>query len=120
MSAEDRYKLLSILNKMVWDFQRIPSGKLSNPDDKAAFQAKLYEKINPDTNKAIISATHHPNCAMDDIRTLVNSLPIMFLIRNDIDKYIMTFEDTCGGCERLLSSTVPIFYTCHTTCFLTV
>ena len=28
---------------------------------------------------------------------------------NEIDKYIMTFEDISGGCERLFSSTVALF-----------
>ena len=38
----------------------------------------------------------------------------IFLIRNEIDKDIMTFEDTCGGCELLFYSPVTVFYTHHT------
>ena len=82
---------------MVWDFQKIISGQFTNPDDEAAFQANIYKKIDPKTAKVIISATHHPNSAMYDIITLANSLPIMFLRSNEIDKYIMTFEYTCRG-----------------------
>ena len=32
----------------------------------------------------------------------------------------MTFADSCGGCERLFSSPVPVFYTRHTARFLSV
>ena len=85
-----------------------------------AFQDEIYKNINPDTSKEIIAEINSHNRAMHKISTSANRLPINFLRGNDINKYIMTFEDTCRGCERLLSSTVPVFYTCHTTCFLTV
>ena len=120
VSAEERDEALSRLAKMVWAFQRSLARQLSNPDDEAAFQAELYEKIDPETAKAIIAATHRPNRAMHEISTSVNRLPIHFLRRNEIDKDIMTFEDTCGGCERLFSSPVPVFYTRHTARFLSV
>ena len=93
---------------------------MSNPDDKAAFQDKLYENIYPDTAKIIIAATRHPYRAMHYIITLVSRLPIYFLRRGDIDKDIMKVEYTCGGCERLFSSPVPVFYTCYTSRLLTV
>ena len=72
---------------------------MSKLDDKAAFQDKLYENIEPNTSNAIIAATHRPNRAMHDIITSFNSLPIIVLIMNDTDDYIITFKDTCGGCE---------------------
>ena len=94
--------------------------KLYNLDNEVKFQAELYKKIDPETTKAIISATHHSNRAMHKISTSANNLPIQFFKRNDIDKYIMTFEDTCVGYEHIFSSPINIFYTCHTARFLTV
>ena len=37
-----------------------------------------------------------------------------------IDKDIMNFEYTCGGCDRLFSNPVPVFYTHRTDHFLRV
>ena len=92
---------------------------MSNPDDKAAFQDKIYEKIDPETAKAIIAATHHPNRAMHKISISVNHLPIHFFINNEIYKDIMTFEDTFIGCDRLFYSPVTLIYTRHNSHFLT-
>ena len=41
--------------------------QFSNPDNKAAFQAELYENIDPETAKAVIAATRCPNCDMHKI-----------------------------------------------------
>ena len=120
VSSEERDETLILLVNMVWAFQRSISRQLSSPDDKAEFQAKLYKKTDPETAKSIISATHCPNHAMQKIRTSVNSPTIHFLIRNDIDKDIMTFEDIYGGCEHLFSSPVPTLYNRYTDRLLTV
>ena len=117
---ENIVEVLRWLVNMVWIFQRSLDRKFSNLYDKAAFQSKLCENIHPDTTKAIISETHRPNSDIHDIRNSVNHLTIHFLIRNDIDKYIMKFEDTCGVCGRLSSSLFSVSRTHHTTCFLAV
>ena len=105
---------------MVWKFQRSLSGNFSKPDEEVEVQAEPYKKIYPETSKVIIAANYRPNHAMHKISASINCLPIHILIRNDIDKGIMTFEDTCGGCKRLFTSPVTVFYTCHTSRFLTV
>ena len=38
--------------------------------------------------------------------------------QNEINKNLSIFEDTLGGCERLLTSPVPLFYSRHTARFL--
>ena len=111
---------LSWLAKMAWYFQRNLARKLSNPDNEASFQANLYKNMNPKTAKDIIAATHHPNSAMHKISTSIENLPIHILGRNNIDKDTIPLENTCGGCERIFSSTVSIFYTCNNTRFLMV
>ena len=112
--------MLSQLVNMVWDFQRIIARQQSNPDNEAAFQADPYKKIDPETAKEIIASTHRTNRSMHKIITPVNSLPIIVLRRNEIDKDIMTFEDTCVGCKRIFYSPVTVFYSCHTARFLMV
>ena len=41
-----------------------------------------------------------------------------FVRKNSINNNVSIFEDTLGGCERLLSSPVPLFYSRHTARFL--
>ncbi|KAL7449520.1 hypothetical protein ACHAWC_001580 [Mediolabrus comicus] len=43
-----------------------------------------------------------------------------FMRKNEINKNLSIFEDTLGGCERLLSSPVPLFYSRHTARFISV
>ena len=74
----ERDESLSLLANMVWIFQKIVSGQLSNLYNVSAFQADLYENIDPKNSRAIIAATHHPNCAMHKISISVNRLPMHF------------------------------------------
>ena len=76
MKYEDRDEAFSQLIKMVWAFQRSLARQWSNPDNKTVFKAELYEKIDPNTNKAIITETRQPNGAMHNIVTSSNRLPI--------------------------------------------
>ena len=73
---------------MVWAFCGNLTVKLSNPDGKVVFQAKIYNKIDPDTADSIITATHLSNCDMQNISTSVNIMTIHCFRRNDIDIYI--------------------------------
>ena len=78
MSDEERDKAFSLLAKMVWVFQRIISGQFSNLDNEAAFQADLYENIDPKNSKASIAETHYPNFSMHKISISVNCLSMHF------------------------------------------
>ena len=75
VSAENMDEALIILSKVVCAFYMILAEQLSNLGEEAEFQAKLYKNIDLDTAKAIIAATHRPNCEMHKITTLVNRLP---------------------------------------------
>ena len=78
MRSEERDELLSRLVKILSDFHSSLARQLSNPDNKATFQAELYENIDPETAKAIIAANYHPNCDIHEISTSVNCLTIFF------------------------------------------
>ena len=58
------------------------------------FQAELYENIDPEAARAIISVTRCLNRAMHEFRKSANILLTHISISNYIDKDIMTFEDT--------------------------
>jgi hypothetical protein len=60
-----------------------------------------------------------PNCALlYDLSVAIDRLPMHFMSKNEINNNLSFFEDTLGGCERLLSSPMPLFYTRHTARFL--
>ena len=67
---------------MVWDFQRIIAGKISNLEDEAAFQADLYKNIDPRTAREIIAVTNHTNRDMQKISIPIN-LPNINILRSN-------------------------------------
>jgi predicted membrane chloride channel (bestrophin family) len=92
---------------------------LSPPDeDEPEFQRELRARLSPTQAEAIIAAAHRPNRALYDLSVAIDRLPMHFMRKNEINKNLSIFEDTLGGCERLLSSPVPLFYTRHTARFL--
>jgi predicted membrane chloride channel (bestrophin family) len=102
-----------------WAFVRSMKRHLSPPsEDEEAFVEELYARMAPEQAEAIISAAHRPNRALYDLSVVIDKLPMHFMRKNEINKNLSIFEDTLGGCERLLSSPVPLFYTRHTARFL--
>ena len=64
---------------MLWAFWGSLAGQFSNPYGKVAFQSKIYNKIDPNTDKYIITSTHCFNRDMHNISTSVNIMTIHFL-----------------------------------------
>ena len=112
---------LQRLNLCIWSFVRSMKRHLSpESEDEINFQAELYHKL-PTKEQAsqIIQAQHRPNRALQDLSMAIENLPIHFLRKTLLHESVKKFEDNLGGCERLLSSPVPIFYNRHTTRLLT-
>mmetsp|Transcript_2474 Transcript_2474/g.3468 ORF Transcript_2474/g.3468 Transcript_2474/m.3468 type:complete len:437 (+) Transcript_2474:186-1496(+) len=104
-----------------WAFVRSMKRHLSPPaEDEEDFKAELYERLPADQAEKIIAATHRPNRALHDLSCAIDRLPMHFMRKNQINDAVTIFEDTLGGCERLLSSPVPVFYSRHTARFLSV
>mmetsp|Transcript_34758 Transcript_34758/g.51154 ORF Transcript_34758/g.51154 Transcript_34758/m.51154 type:complete len:426 (+) Transcript_34758:75-1352(+) len=118
--AERQY-LLGQISLMTWAFVRSMKRHLSPPDeDEEDYIAELKSRLTPEQADAIISATHRPNRALFDLSVAIEKLPMHFMRKNEINKNLSIFEDTLGGCERLLSSPVPLFYSRHTARFISV
>jgi predicted membrane chloride channel (bestrophin family) len=102
-----------------WAFVRSMKRHLYPPDeDEEAFVAEIRARLSPSQADAIINAAHRPNRALYDLSVAIDRLPMHFMRKNEINKNLSIFEDTLGGCERLLSSPVPLFYSRHTARFL--
>ncbi|KAL7481271.1 hypothetical protein ACHAW6_006947 [Cyclotella cf. meneghiniana] len=102
-----------------WAFVRAMKRHLSPPaEDEDAFQEEIRARLPPAQAEALAAAAHRPNRALYDLSVAIDKLPMHFMRKNEINKNLSIFEDTLGGCERLLSSPVPLFYTRHTARFL--
>ena len=116
--AERQY-LLGQVSLFTWAFVRSMKRHLSPPEeDESAFSLELRARLSPSQAEAIIVSQHRPNRALFDLSVAIDRLPMHFMRKNEINKNLSIFEDTLGGCERLLSSPVPLFYTRHTARFL--
>jgi len=114
-----RAEHLRQVSLMTWAFVRSMKRHLSPPaEDEEAFVAEINARLSPEQAKGIISAAHRPNRALYDLSVAIDRLPMHFMRKNEINKNLSIFEDTLGGCERLLSSPVPLFYSRHTARFL--
>lgn len=117
-SLEKREAALKKVAKSTWAFARSQMRHISDPADEEDYCREIREKLPPEQAEGLIAATHRPNRAMTDLADAVSELPMSFLRKNEIDKDIQLFEDTCGSNERLFSSPIPLFYTRHTARFL--
>ena len=114
-----RAEHLRQVSLLTWAFVRSMKRHLSPPDeDEAAFIQEIRARLSPSQAEAIISAVHRPNRALYDLSVAIDRLPMHFMRKTEINKNLSIFEDTLGGCERLLSSPVPLFYSRHTARFL--
>ena len=117
----ERAYLLGQVSLFTWAFVRSMKRHLSPPDeDEEDYRAEMNAKLAPEQAAAIIAATHRPNRALYDLSVAIEKLPMHFLRKNAINNNLSIFEDTLGGSERLLSSPVPLFYSRHTSRFISV
>jgi len=121
MDVEQRAYDLKRVSLCTWAFVRSMKRHLSPPsEDEDAFVAELYERLPADQAEKIINAVHRPNRALHDLSCSIDRLPMHFMRKNQINGALSIFEDTLGGCERLLSSPVPLVYSRHTARFLSL
>ena len=110
---------LTRLSQCAWAFVRSMKRHLSPPnEDEDGFRMELRQRLPKSQADAIINAVHRPNRALWDLSLAIENLPMHFLRKNELHRSVTIFEDTLGGCERLLSSPVPLFYSRHTARFL--
>mmetsp|Transcript_18989 Transcript_18989/g.28947 ORF Transcript_18989/g.28947 Transcript_18989/m.28947 type:complete len:421 (+) Transcript_18989:112-1374(+) len=115
----EREHLLGQVSLLTWAFVRSMKRHLSPPDeDEEDYIAEMKSRLSPEQAEAIISAVHRPNRALFDLSVAIEKLPMHFLRKDELNKNLSIFEDTLGGCERLLSSPIPLFYSRHTARFL--
>ena len=119
INPAERQYLLGQVSILTWAFVRSMKRHLSPPaEDEDDYVTEIKARLTPSQAEAMISATHRPNRALYDLSCAIEKLPMHFVRKNSINGNLSIFEDTLGGCERLLSSPVPLFYSRHTARFL--
>jgi len=114
-----RQEDLQRLSLCTWAFVRSMKRHLSPvEEDEEEFQMELRSRLPAEQAEKIIAAAHRPNRALQDLSVAIEKLPMHFVRKNELNKNLSIFEDTLGGCERLLSSPIPLFYSRHTARFL--
>ncbi|KAL7474424.1 hypothetical protein ACHAW6_000396 [Cyclotella cf. meneghiniana] len=112
---------LQQISVMTWAFVCSMKCHLSPPcKDEANFQLELQACLSPEQAEAIIMACHHPKRALYDRSVAIENLPMHSLRKKIVNEKLSIFEDTLGGCEHLLSSPIPLVYSHHTACFLSL
>ena len=120
-TAAQRQADLSRVALAVWAFVRAMKRHLSpDHEDEEDFQREVRQRLPPAQATALIAARHRPNRALQDLSTVIESLPLHFMRKDKLHSSLTRFEDNLGSSERLLSSPVPLFYTRHTTRFLAI
>ena len=116
--AEDDLKRLALCT---WSFVRCMKRHLSPEwEDEDDFKKEMLDKLPKQQAEAIFAAAHRPNRALQDLSVAIENLPMHFIRKDEIHRAATIFEDNLGSSERLLSSPIPLFYTRHTSRFLTV
>ena len=120
VSVEERDESLSQLDKMVCYISDENRWTIVQPGWWGGVSGQDIQKYQPWDNQGHYCSNSLSGLCHARDYNLGQSSAHIFLRRNDIDKYIMDFDDTCRGYKRLFSSPVNLFYTRHTSHFLTV
>ncbi|PSC75313.1 hypothetical protein C2E20_1391 [Micractinium conductrix] len=92
-------------------------------DDKRELRSMLEELegiLLPHEIEGVLRASHRPNYVLQVLAQIVRTagLPTAATLRMEDD--LTNFGDSLGGCERLLRTPIPLFYTRHTSRFLMI
>lgn len=74
--------------------------------------------LRPAEVDALVASEHRPLYCIQVLSTMVRSAEANEIEQLQMFMNLTTFEDILGGCERLLSTPVPLSYTRHTARFL--
>ncbi|GMH38209.1 hypothetical protein BSKO_06093 [Bryopsis sp. KO-2023] len=86
--------------------------------DDHDIREEVNDLLRPAEVEALAASEHRPLYCIQVLSTMVRSAEANEIEQLQMFQNLTTFEDILGGCERLLSTPVPLSYTRHTARFL--
>lgn len=115
--GDDKRELRSMLLRWAPAFGKSLMCHLRKGED---LRQELEGILLPHEIDGVLRAQHRPNYVLQVLSQIVRAagLPTAPTLRMEED--LTAFEDNLGGCERLLRTPIPLFYTRHTSRFLMI
>ncbi|PSC75582.1 UPF0187 chloroplastic [Micractinium conductrix] len=115
--GDDKRELRSMLCRWAPAFSKTLMCHLRKGED---LREELEGILLPHEIEGVLRASHRPNYVLQVLAQIVRTagLPTAATLRMEDD--LTNFGDSLGGCERLLRTPIPLFYTRHTSRFLMI
>mmetsp|Transcript_41364 Transcript_41364/g.61227 ORF Transcript_41364/g.61227 Transcript_41364/m.61227 type:complete len:449 (-) Transcript_41364:153-1499(-) len=119
MPVEQQKELLENLSKMTWAFARsLQRYLLGAEEDGIAYENDIRARLDPQVCDDLMRARKQPTRALYELTKAIEAIPMTEFRHVEVDQSAEYLCDALGGCERILSSPVPLVYTRHTARFL--
>lgn len=115
---EDKPEMKEMLCRWVCAFSKCLMCHLRKGDDLV----KELENVGlkPHEIEAVLKSTHRPNYALQVLGQIIRSSQVPIPAAIQMEQNLTAFEDCLGGCERILRTPIPLFYTRHTSRFMMI
>ncbi|GAB4818998.1 hypothetical protein N2152v2_006044 [Parachlorella kessleri] len=114
----DRPEMKDMLCRWVPAFSKALMCHLRPGEDAAKELAGVG--LLPHEVEACLKSTHRPNYVMQVLASIIRSSQVPIAAALAMEANITAYEDCLGGCERILRTPIPLFYTRHTSRFLMI
>ncbi|KAK9836901.1 hypothetical protein WJX74_010844 [Apatococcus lobatus] len=108
-------ELLELLRRWTVAFSR---SAMCHLREDADLETHLQNVLKPEELELLLRAEHRPNCVLHMLGEIVRQAKLPDSEIHRMDETVTFFSDSVGGCERLLTTPIPLSYTRHTSRFL--
>lgn len=71
----------------------------------------MQHVLKPEELELLLRAEHRPNCVLHMLGEIVRQAELPDSEIHRMDETVTFFSDSVGGCERLLTTPIPLSYT---------
>ncbi|GAB4817996.1 hypothetical protein N2152v2_005042 [Parachlorella kessleri] len=112
---KERTKLRAMLCRWVPAFGKTMMCHLRRDED---LEKELKGILQPHEIAGVLNATHRPIYALQVLTEIVKAARLPTAVTTAMEGNLVTFEDSLGGCERILRTPIPLSYATHTSRFM--
>ncbi|GAB4816433.1 hypothetical protein N2152v2_003479 [Parachlorella kessleri] len=114
---EDKPELRAMLCRWVPAFSKSLMCHLRPGED---IRKELEGILLPHEIEGVVKSTHRPNYVLQVLAQIIRSSEIPVVPTLRMEDNLTNFEDCLGGCERILRTPIPLYYTRHTSRFMMI